>query len=97
MASIEALRITQEPSETSWRILGACRGLDPETFHPAEGDEGMRAKMVCDTCVVRNTCLEFAIAHHEKDGVWGGMTVAERRRLVRRRRRQAAARRHSAA
>lgn len=97
MAQIQPRDDHFETSIHSWRDHGACRGADPDMFHPPDGDQGLRAKMVCDMCVVKSTCLEFAIATREKDGVWGGMTSAERRKLVRRRRRQAAAKRHSAA
>jgi WhiB family redox-sensing transcriptional regulator len=33
--------------------------------------------------VVREDCLEFAIANSEKFGIWGGMSERERRRVRR--------------
>lgn len=97
MAHLQTAYLAPEPSADTWRDHSACRGASPDVFHPPEGDEGLRAKMVCDACVVKTACLEFAIETREKDGVWGGLTATERRRLVRRRRRQAAAKRDSAA
>jgi len=38
-----------------------------------------RAKAVCASCLVRQPCLEFALATHQVHGVWGGLTEEERR------------------
>ena len=79
--------------DLSWRLRGACRGLDPEIFYAAsEEDDGVeRAKQVCSTCVVQQQCLEFALANRESEGIWGGATEKERRRILRQRRKTAAA------
>ncbi|MGH2602021.1 MAG: WhiB family transcriptional regulator, partial [Dehalococcoidia bacterium] len=42
-------------------------------------------KEVCRGCVVRDQCLEYALSHSEKFGIWGGMSERERRRLRRQR------------
>jgi WhiB family redox-sensing transcriptional regulator len=73
----------------SWRDRGACRGLDPEIFYPLTDEEAVEAKIVCGGCGVRQTCLEYALASREKEGVWGGATEKERRRIIRQRRRTA--------
>ena len=70
-----------------WRRHSACRGLDPEIFYPETDDEAAAAKVVCNVCSVRETCLEFALQGREKEGVWGGATEKERRRILRQRRR----------
>jgi WhiB family redox-sensing transcriptional regulator len=71
-----------------WRERGRCKGADPEVFYPDDDeDPGTEAKAICDSCVVREACLEYAITSREKIGVWGGYTARERRRLVRQRRR----------
>ncbi len=72
-----------------WRELGACRGLDPTIFYPDEDEDASDAKSVCSECRVRVTCLEFALNHREKQGIWGGATERERRRIIRQRRRSA--------
>jgi WhiB family redox-sensing transcriptional regulator len=78
--------------DLSWRLRGACRGLDPEIFYTTTEDEGVeRAKQVCSTCVVQQQCLEFALANRESEGIWGGATEKERRRILRQRRKTAAA------
>lgn len=73
---------------SNWRVLGRCRGVDTDIFYPLDDeDEGLEAKRICALCPVREACLEHAIAHREKVGVWGGLTARERRRVIRRRRR----------
>jgi len=37
---------------------------------------------VCTGCPVRAQCLEHALAHDERYGVWGGTSERERRRLT---------------
>ncbi|MBI2168854.1 MAG: WhiB family transcriptional regulator [Actinobacteria bacterium] len=78
----------------TWRRAAACKGLDPGLFHPDDDVPGFAetveaAKVVCDACPVRPTCLEHALAVREPDGIWGGLTAQERRRVLRRRRRSA--------
>lgn len=72
--------ILREP--LTWRERGACRGLDPNSFFADRGGTSVelvrRAKLVCSTCVVRISCLNFAVDNQEK-GVWGGTTEKERR------------------
>lgn len=72
-----------------WRKLGACRGLRADVFYPDDDDEAIEAKAVCADCPVRAACLEHALMHREKAGVWGGATERERRRIIRQRRRSA--------
>ena len=75
--------------ELEWRMLGACRGLDAGIFYPDNDEDAEIAKQVCEQCHVRQTCLDFALSHREKVGVWGGATERERRRILRQRRRSA--------
>ena len=76
---------------TTWRDRGLCRGTDPGTFFPCDGDEAAEelAKAICAECAVREACLQHAIANREKVGVWGGLGERERRRLMRRSRKSA--------
>jgi WhiB family redox-sensing transcriptional regulator len=63
-----------------------CLGVDPELFFPGQGESTADAKAVCAGCVVRAQCLEHALTHAEKHGIWGGLSERERRRIRRRRR-----------
>ena len=77
------------PMNLVWRQRAACRGVDPEIFYPASEEEAEEAKAICAECSVRETCLEYALANREREGVWGGATERERRRIVRQRRKSA--------
>ena len=71
-----------------WWDVGACRGLDSGIFYPDDDVEAQAAKSVCETCVVKQTCLDHALSFREKAGVWGGATERDRRRIIRQRRRK---------
>lgn len=73
--------------ERNWVARAACSGLDSAIFYPPTEEEADEAKAVCAECPVAEPCLEHAIEHREKNGVWGGATEKERLRIVRRRRR----------
>ena len=78
--SIQALFGEPNPG---WKSRANCMGVDPELFFPERGSSTREAKEVCRGCVVREDCLEFAIANGEKFGIWGGMSERERRRVRR--------------
>lgn len=42
----------------------------------------MAAVMVCGGCEVREICLAHAVEHHERHGVWGGLTEEQRLPLI---------------
>jgi WhiB family redox-sensing transcriptional regulator len=60
-------------------------GVDPDLFFPERGASTKEAKAVCQGCVVREDCLEYALANGEKFGIWGGLSERERRRIRRQR------------
>ena len=70
-----------------WRDQAACQGLESAIFYPADDGEAESAKTVCEECLVRAPCLDYALEQRERDGVWGGSTEKERRRIQRQRRR----------
>jgi WhiB family transcriptional regulator, redox-sensing transcriptional regulator len=72
-----------------WRQVAACRGVDPDIFYPVSEEDADEAKDICRQCPVMETCLEYALATRERDGVWGGATERERRRMLRQRRKSA--------
>lgn len=75
----------------------ACRDVDPELFWPPSADTSApavraqisEAKAVCRQCPIRRSCQSWAIPR-EGEGLWGGLTEAERARRRRRRRAKAA-------
>jgi WhiB family redox-sensing transcriptional regulator len=70
-----------EDGELSWQERALCAQTDPEAFFPEKGGSTREAKKVCVSCEVRSECLEYALAHDERFGIWGGLSERERRRL----------------
>jgi len=58
----------------------ACRHLDPHLFDPAPTDHAniAKARRVCASCPVRLDCLALALLAPHVQGIWGGLTEAER-------------------
>ncbi|WP_442790975.1 WhiB family transcriptional regulator [Nocardia sp. NBC_01327] len=70
----------------SWREQALCAQTDPDAFFPEVGGSGRTGKRICEGCEVRKQCLDYALAHDQRFGIWGGMTDAERRRYSQQRR-----------
>lgn len=91
--------MTATGSALNWRAVGACLNADPDLFFPISSggpaeQQIVRAKVICAGCAVRRECLEFALAHDQVYGIWGGTTPEDRQRERRRKRRAAAAAEH---
>jgi WhiB family redox-sensing transcriptional regulator len=69
--------------DLGWQDRALCAQTDPEAFFPETGGSTREAKKVCRGCEVRAECLEYALEHDERFGIWGGMSERERRRLKR--------------
>ena len=69
--------------DDQWQERGLCAQTDPEAFFPEKGGSTREAKRICLGCEVRDRCLEYALAHDERFGIWGGLSERERRRLKR--------------
>src|SRR5206468_8036062 len=80
---MEALLQLLDEDKTGWQDQANCMGVDPDLFFPERGASTREAKEVCRGCVVREDCLEYALANGEKFGIWGGMSERERRRIRR--------------
>ncbi|RFD25899.1 WhiB [Mycobacterium uberis] len=81
LAGFEA-ELESEPSD-QWQDRALCAQTDPEAFFPEKGGSTREAKKICLGCEVRYECLEYALAHDERFGIWGGLSERERRRLKR--------------
>lgn len=79
-------KVTQIPvSEDGWMSLSECADSAPGTFFPSDGKGVEVAKRICERCVVKEDCLEYAINTRQDHGVWGGTSERERRRIIKRR------------
>jgi WhiB family redox-sensing transcriptional regulator len=72
-----------EADAAEWQERALCAQTDPEAFFPEKGGSTREAKRICSGCEVRAECLEYALAHDERFGIWGGLSERERRRLRR--------------
>ena len=72
-----------DAAELSWQDRALCAQTDPEAFFPEKGGSTREAKKVCRSCEVRAECLDYALEHDERFGIWGGLSERERRRLKR--------------
>lgn len=78
-----ALGVDDTDDVIAWQERALCAQTDPESFFPEKGGSTREAKQVCFGCDVRAECLEFALLHDERFGIWGGMSERERRRVRR--------------
>jgi len=76
--------VLDEPEQHEWQERALCAQTDPEAFFPEKGGSTREAKRICTGCEVRVECLDYALAHDERFGIWGGLSERERRRLKRR-------------
>jgi WhiB family transcriptional regulator, redox-sensing transcriptional regulator len=72
-----------EATTDQWQDRALCAQTDPEAFFPEKGGSTREAKKICLGCEVRAECLDYALAHDERFGIWGGLSERERRRLKR--------------
>ena len=76
--------VEEDETALSWQERALCAQTDPEAFFPEKGGSTREAKKVCTGCDVRSECLEYALDHDERFGIWGGLSERERRKLKRR-------------
>ena len=83
VTNVEMINATEgeEEGELSWQERALCAQTDPEAFFPEKGGSTREAKKVCVGCDVRSECLEYALGHDERFGIWGGLSERERRKL----------------
>nr|WP_269204429.1 WhiB family transcriptional regulator [Motilibacter deserti] len=77
------LTADEQDEELRWQERALCAQTDPEAFFPEKGGSTREAKKVCLSCEVRSECLDYALAHDERFGIWGGLSERERRKLRR--------------
>ena len=86
MPSTERATISSAPESIVRPILtvvpDAPIAFEPEPL-PPKGGSTREAKKNCLGREVRHECLDYALAHDERFGIWGGLSERERRRLKR--------------
>ena len=72
--SAQALRIEAKEAR--------ARSFKPFQFYPGKSiNPTTAAKAICEGCIHRQDCRDFAINNNIRYGIWGGTTEMERRRL----------------
>jgi WhiB family redox-sensing transcriptional regulator len=71
------------PESPPWMVDGLCAQTDPESFFPEKGGSTREAKSICARCPVAAECLDWALEHEERFGIWGGLSERERRKVAR--------------
>jgi WhiB family redox-sensing transcriptional regulator len=66
-----------------WQERALCAQTGADFFFPEPGSSLRDAKRICGMCEMRAACLDYALRHDERFGVWGGLSEQERLRLVR--------------
>lgn len=68
--------------ENDWRDEALCAQTDPDAFLPEKGGAALMAQAIaiCNTCPVRQACLDYAVANNEI-GIWGATTNAQRAKI----------------
>jgi WhiB family transcriptional regulator, redox-sensing transcriptional regulator len=70
------------PAPEPWMYDGLCAQVDPDLWYPDKGGSTGDAKRICAGCPVKFECLEYALDHAERHGVWGGLSERQRRKLL---------------
>jgi WhiB family redox-sensing transcriptional regulator len=71
------------PPHLTWQEEALCAQTGGDFFFPEPGSSVREAKRICGLCPIRSACLEFALSHDERFGVWGGLSEKERLALRR--------------
>jgi WhiB family transcriptional regulator, redox-sensing transcriptional regulator len=72
--------------DMQWMKDAACAETPDVNFYPEEGGGTYyAAQKVCNTCIVKEDCLEYALKYMETFGIWGGLGVRTRRRISKQR------------
>lgn len=68
--------------DSYWKSFGLCYDVgDPNIWFPARGQDFKTAKAICAQCPVRAACLDYALKHRIRHGIWGGKSERERRKI----------------
>ena len=68
--------------QPSWHDDALCAQIDPELWFPEKGGSTRQAKELCKGCPVQFQCLQYALDHGERYGIWGGVSERDRRKLI---------------
>jgi WhiB family redox-sensing transcriptional regulator len=59
-----------------------CLEADPEMFFSAKLKYRAQALALCNSCLVKSECLEFALSTESIDGIYGGTLGDQRKEML---------------
>lgn len=68
------------PEELQEQAL--CAQTNPILFISDRCQDANAARRICAMCPVREECLEWAVEHKERYGVWGGVSERKRQAMI---------------
>jgi WhiB family redox-sensing transcriptional regulator len=69
-------------SPEPWMVDGNCKDVeDPDIFFSSLPADVQAAKGLCTNCPVRLLCVAYAIDNDITDGIFGGLSEADRRQI----------------
>lgn len=83
--SISSETLKQYVGDSSFQAR-ACKGLDLNIFFPEFDITEKRSDRkeeiddvvnICEGCPIKEECLDWALSHGEKNGIWGGVYLDE--------------------
>ena len=74
--------------DPSWRKEANCKGVKTDIFFSQYSLYIDIAKALCQACVVRSECLEYALEKPENHGIWGETSERGRRKILRNRKKE---------
>lgn len=82
--SLETVPPTERDEEVTlaWQEDALCAQTDPEAFFPEKGGTTRDAKRICRSCDVQEECLDYALQHNVRFGIWGGKSERELRAIL---------------
>jgi WhiB family redox-sensing transcriptional regulator len=82
-AGTRELQILADVREMGWADRASCGEVGGDEWFPEKGGSSRQAKKVCRGCEVRAECLQYALEHDERWGIWGGTSERQRRTMRR--------------
>jgi WhiB family redox-sensing transcriptional regulator len=73
--------LRQLDASEPWRLDALCIEHPEARYFPERGESTEPSKALCARCAVQSECLDYALRHGIKEGIWGGLSGRERRRI----------------
>ena len=76
------VKLSNQREEIMFQDKANCLSAEPSIFFSAKIKDRAEALSLCNSCVVRDECLDFALEMESIDGIYGGLLGDERKELL---------------